>query len=286
MTEALLEKLTKVCGKHGFTPVEWVPITRFAPDSKRRKAFRARLENGSSIKARWWSDHVQAERLKMLRRDSSIPFLSSILAFDEGIILEEWIEGESLCQLSPEPEDVMEAARILAELHSTTPDFSDWRESARGVDSMKAEALKQLVELHHRGVLTLEKKRQAEKFLERAEPDHAAIGYVHGDFCGQNLVKDNSGQIWVVDNELLDLGCLDYDLGFCWFRWPLSGALWQLFFETYRGSTDRRVSAVWFWRLIAATKSVYFHTLLQPEGLKALLPRFSEVWNQPKEVPR
>ena len=100
----------------------------------------------------------------------------------------------------------------------------------------------------------------AEHILQLAadlKPPDVEVGLIHGDFCGENIVIDRSGNPIAVDNEHITLGALDYDLVKCWYRWPMTPSQRLAFRECYQSyrSTLPAIEHFRFWSICSLANS-------------------------------
>ena len=95
---------------------------------------------------------------------------------------------------------------------------------ADAVGGSSARLRARIAELQAAAVLQEHDSQRAVDLAERYAPDTCALGFVHNDFCAENIVLTPAGDCAVIDNELLGIGPLDYDLGRTWYRWPMTPA--------------------------------------------------------------
>jgi len=122
---------------------------------------------------------------------------------------------------------------------------------------VRARVTAQLQQLAATGQLEAEHVRLLDDRLQRLDPGSASTGLVHTDFCGENMVVDGDGRLWVVDNERLGIGILAYDLARAWYRWALPDAAWERFRAAYADAAPLRdaLEQPGFWNIAAAVGS-------------------------------
>jgi thiamine kinase-like enzyme len=49
-----------------------------------------------------------------------------------------------------------------------------------------------------------------------------AAGVIHRDLCPENMVRQPSGALCVIDVESAGIGARAYDLARTWYRWPMT----------------------------------------------------------------
>lgn len=171
--------------------------------------------------------------------------------------MEEWIPGQVLRE--PSPLDLQGAADLLRSLHASQPQVSEPTES------------------HLSGILDklgrVPEMAGAEGWLRRAAPTTCLWGLIHRDFCGSNLVKDESGQIWSVDNEWLIRGPLEYDLARAVNLWELDDAQASTFLQAY-GICE--ISE--YWSACALIESVHNRRKAGYATFQAPLHKLQQFW--------
>ena len=96
--------------------------------------------------------------------------------------------------------------------------------------------------------------RVARQLLDRAaerEATELTYGVTHTDFNPRNMVMNKDGEVWIVDNEDVKRGALDYDLARCWRQWPMTPAERDAFCEAYSRvrSLDSFLAHQEFWSI-------------------------------------
>ena len=70
--------------------------------------------------------------------------------------------------------------------------------------------------------------------LHATDPGAARLGLIHKDFCADNFVIDTAGALRVIDNELLDIDPIGFDLGRTFHLWPMDDGAWTAFHQRLR----------------------------------------------------
>ncbi len=254
------------------------PVATIDPNASGRSVYRIEIEAGPTIKARRLNDAATASRLFEIRRDLPAGFAP---AFDQhaNVLLEDWIEGESLGDGCPDDARVAEAGALLAQLHARTSAAGEplherrstraWRErSEQGLDSLLAG-----------GGLDAPTADRIRAALARLDPQQAIVGLVHSDFCGENMVIDASGRLHVIDNERIGIDALGFDLGRCWYRWALPPRAWERFRAAYAAGMpfSEPLENLGFWSLVAVVKSAALRARLDPARAQIPLARLREM---------
>jgi thiamine kinase-like enzyme len=132
-----------------------------------------------------------------------------------------------------------------------------------------------LAKLLAAGQLSSDDAAAAAALAERFAPTHFEVGLIHGDWCGENLVRDSSGQVWSIDSEEIAVGAYAYDLARAWSRWQLPSAVWRQFLSGYAAGGGKEISATGFpfWAVIATSAGAYFRLQRGRGGIAARLRR-------------
>jgi hypothetical protein len=229
-----------------------VAITTLTSPRHRRAVYRIELVSGETIKARRLEDEATACALHDLRRRVPAAFVP-VLARHGCVLLEPWIAGEELRDRSPSASILAVAGALLAALHAVTTAVGRSAREPATTAPWRARSERAFVELGRRGVLAAGTCERLHEILARLDPGTAAVGLVHTDFCGENMVVDGAGRLHVIDNERLSVDALGYDLGRTWSRWNLTDAQWARFAAAYAagGGPPEAFAALDFWRLVA-----------------------------------
>jgi aminoglycoside phosphotransferase (APT) family kinase protein len=163
-----------------------------------------------------------------------------VLARSGLVLLMEWIEGSPLNLMEYGPVLVRRCGALQGSMHIVpVPPDSPYR-PVDTIEDWHGRLHLGLDELAAAQVLEKHEARQAFDAAMAYAPSTYAVGFVHRDFCAENLVLRRSGGICAVDNEALAVDPYDYDLGRTWYRWPMSALQRQAYlqgYESYRSST-------------------------------------------------
>lgn len=236
-------------------------ITCLTSARQRKASFKLTLTDGRLFKAR---------RFRTLDRFSSAvalaPFIedlhfSRIVAAHGMASIEQWIAGSPLSADAVSERQANWAGALLGQLHTITDLPPDLLARAPAGSWYNNKINTHLTALVARGAL---EPALAEKIFELAlerQPATFDVGLIHGDFCADNMVISDNGEIFVVDNESLGLGAFDYDIARCLTRWPMNEALRKAFVEGYQRHRSLQVfsSHLEFWAIKALSLTVYVH---------------------------
>lgn len=167
-----------------------------------------------------------------------------------------WVEGPTLDN-SPRGADLDLAAELLAWLHTQGVARLGRRALVRSTRRLAALAARQLDELVGAGVVGA-RLAQGLAALLRGLPPTAPWAVVHGDFCGENLVRAAAHTIVSIDHEWLGWGFVDHDLARAWSRWPLGPASERRLLEHYARLRPLPPKDVMHaWRAVAVVKRLH-----------------------------
>ncbi|HEY2388549.1 MAG TPA: phosphotransferase [Candidatus Binatia bacterium] len=257
----------------GATVIAAEPVTALALPGSARFAFRVQLDDGRVVKLRRvLRPEAAARAWRSIEGESDLPF-PRVLARAGEIVVETWIDGEPPAT-PPPPAVLTDAARVLARLHAAAlaePDAPRREPTAAMLRQMRA----RLDELRERWLLDRALAEHLVDLAGRFAPAESAIGITHNDLCGENLVVDRAGMLWVVDNEAMDVGFLDYDLARTWYRWGLDAPSWAAFVAAYAaaGGAAPHESTAPFWRIAAVARSAVVRAAAAPPERDVALAR-------------
>ncbi|HJQ83044.1 MAG TPA: aminoglycoside phosphotransferase family protein, partial [Candidatus Binatia bacterium] len=234
--------------------------------------FRIVLADGRVVKARRLSRADRAARFTSVVRRLAHPRLPVVLAVVGRISVEEWVDGTPLASLPLSADRLAQAADVLGGVHATVA--LDGRRLHVRTSTKRAHRIaeEQLATLVAEGRLGRADARRLVDALDRFAPPQALRGLTHNDLCAANLVEHPDGRLYVVDNEGLRHGFLDYDLARTWYRWRMPAAAWSTFVARYarwRDPSDGLPHAP-FWRIAAVAKSA--HLRIARESTQATVP--------------
>lgn len=217
---------------------EIVPITGLAGKPLDDGAtYRVRFRSGALAKARLWPPGgdiaYQRDALSRLPADR----FPRILAVESRASLEQWFDGESLDRTGTTAGRLLESGRLLGLIHQTHAPGFDAAHRLRSTRECAHRLESRLHQLVSQGVIDESLATHVWNRATAHRPEHAVHGLSHRDFCAENLVVCR-GSVCCIDNTTFATSALDQDLARTWYRWPMSGADWQLFLEGYGECRD------------------------------------------------
>ena len=237
-------------------------------------AFRFQFADGRVLKGRYLPSVAEAQRIEYILRCVNHPSFPQVLARQRTAFLSHWIDGTPLDRVSLTADTVRRCGTLQGLLHSTLlPPENPYRpHTARCSEDGLRQRLDQLV----RAGLVAESEGHA---LLALALDHApatsAIGFVHCDFCSENIVQQASGDLYAIDSDALTVDAIDYDLGRTWYRWPMSPSLRAAYFAGYDSVRSSRDFVMHFpyWAVAAALAGVVFRLRRHPQSTDVPLSR-------------
>ena len=233
-------------------------ITTLRRSRQRRGCFRLRLADGRTVKGRLFRSTELRESVTALHSVLEGLPLSRILAVHGVATIEEWVPGVPVDPRDVDRRLTHDLAAILGTIHcrKTPPDYSP--EDTPDVDWHARRLRTQLAQLADRGHID---SQQATRLIELAvknQPSDLESGIIHTDFHLGNMIRKHNGEIWIVDNERLRFGVLDYDLARCWRYWPMAGPQREMFCKTYSAvrSLDTFLLHQPFWSICSLVNSL------------------------------
>ena len=221
----------------GFAPTEFQAIS--TRSSSGRQAWRAVLADGSKVKVRRRKDEQQADRVVEILANLDVEGFARVLGRWRRVTVEEWIEGSTLEY--PTRSEVVQAAILLRRLHDSRP--VQMESTAPHLEGV-------ICKLPLAGLEVLETP------LRELAPAECLWGLIHGDFCGNNLVRDTMQGIWCIDNEWQGTGPILYDLARTLTLWDFDEEQEACFLHAYYGK-DQAVSPGFFWTASALVESIH-----------------------------
>lgn len=256
MSEPLNHEVAAALDRAGLRICAFHRISKIHSLDARRSVYRIDLESGHTIKARRLENEETACRLFEIRRELPHSFARAFARYG-AVLLEDWIEGESLGNIPPSDAHLFDAGSLLAELHATRTVAGQPLHEMRSTAVWRNEAERRLCEICAVGALDEPDASLIRDALRRLDPKRAIFGLVHTDFCGENMVVDRTGRLRVVDNERVGVDALGFDVARTWYRWALPQPAWERFRSVYaaRVQLTEPLETVGFWRLVAVVHS-------------------------------
>jgi aminoglycoside phosphotransferase (APT) family kinase protein len=266
----------------------WQSLSTFGGPHSRRGAYAVQLRDGLRVKARVLLDDATLERVQSLQAQLAGAALAQRLWQHGRLLVDAWVEGEPLQHDACRAEDIDAAAALLADIHrrgraQPATDAASLAARRAELETLTATARDRLLQLAADGVVSasLASRMTAALHEHSLQAASAALqldtGILHGDLCAANLVREPNGRLVAVDNEALDRGFLDYDLGMTWYRWPLREPDAERFERVYAQHAQRQPRAGMFFRIVALTKGLWVRSQVDPSSLHIAQRRASEL---------
>lgn len=271
MTQEWNAEVVEALARAGLRPRAICDVATIRFPGIQRATYRVDLESGEIVKARRLEDEPTARRLAEHRRGLPDAF-APILARHGRVVLEQWVHGRFVGNTPQAAGIVREAAGLLAMLHGM-PVFADRDRHDEDTNAWRVKTESWLQALTADGALDAKAADRLRDDLERSDPGRSATGLGHFDFCGENMLLDDSARLRVIDNERVGVGPFGFDLARTRYRWALGEEDWQLFEETYAATVAREApfSDHEFWRLVVLVQSAHLRLGMVGEHLSVPL---------------
>jgi len=247
-------------------------ITGMNAPGRPKATFRLEFESGLTLKGRRLRSADDAVKMMNICSALGSPSLSEIMARNEEALLEKWIDGTPLNELSNLTADILAACgEILGTFHTTScPGRRDCGpvEIRKRTENFDAE----LQELERSNLIPMQTRLRLMRRFGQGAPSGADTGFIHGDFCAENIVLDTGHILRVIDNGSLSTGPLEEDLGRTFSRWPMDDRQKAAFLEGYSRHRDPAAFLIHsgFWIVSALAHSAVVRARADAEGAEAL----------------
>jgi len=211
------------------------PVSRHGAARETRETFRLDLADGSTWKGRRLVSPAAAARVAAVAARLDPDRFSRILAREGAALLEEWIPGETLDRLGPDPAHLAWAADTLAALHdlgAPRARCDSWLRARRELLS------RHLLRLAEAGAIQRADAVRLSDLALSDAPEGVQVRLVHRDLCPENIVVDVAGRLRCVDNVTVRAGAPEEDLARTCYRWPLDGQARDRFLRAYGARRD------------------------------------------------
>ena len=271
--------VAEALAREGLDVIAYERISRFDGAFTRRHAYRVTLADGRTIKARRTLGEAQAQQVYAVLRGLGHDRFARVLSRHGAVLLEEWVEGIALSSATVGPAQVLEAAGLLAELHGldTADGGPVHGEASTEVRLRRIGTC--LARLADAGALSRRDAAALGATIRQLDPHRARTGFVHLDFCPENMVIDARGRLRVIDNESMTVDAFAYDLARAWYRGAWPPAEWARFEDEYRrcGGPGAAAGSPLFWRIAAVAEGALARWEADPARAHAPLERLREL---------
>jgi len=246
-----------------------VPLVAATPvgELSASQAFRLDFADGRTLKGRQLATAREAARTEYVLRCVHHPAFPSVLARHDRAILTDWVDGTQLNQVDLTPALARRCGALQGLLHRTPlPPATPYQ--PRIELRSEARLRKDLGALAQAGLIDANEVQALCALALRHAPSSCAVGFVHTDFCGENIIVRQSGDLCVVDNDALTVDELDFDLGRTWYRWPMpvpQRAAYLAGYDALRSSRDFATHFP-FWAVAATVASAVFRLRHMPQA--------------------
>lgn len=203
-----------------------------------RATFRLTLADGRVLKGRRLDAVADAERIHAVVAALGRPELPRVVARGGAALLEEWLDGAPLGRAVPAAGFVARCGGLLGAIHATPADPARWGAGAAPPGRYRAGLAWSLDGLVADGVLRAAVAAELRALADAHLPAAVATGFVHRDFCGENIVRGPGGRPRVVDSGNVGVDAYDLDLARTWYRWRLPAAARRAFETGYGERRD------------------------------------------------
>jgi len=262
--ESLGEDFAEIVSRVGSQLREVVPLTRLTFRKERSGCYRLRFADGSVFKYRGMLSAHRAKTVEHLISRIGSPRIPRVLDRCGTGLLIEFVDGHPARRPVQTHELLAETAALQGKIHRT-----DAADLLAGTPPLEiADVIEKLAQRIQRLVaLQAITEREAEELTELAMsevPQASEIGVAHYDYCAENLLVSEAIGFYVIDNESIQIGTLDYDLARTWYRWPMSPTERAVYWESYGRFRDPGSFSAFFlfWAIAVMVSSA----LLRLEG--------------------
>jgi Phosphotransferase enzyme family len=267
--------LVSLVGTIDATLIEVMPLSGVGYPGYQPSAFRLRFADGRLLKGRRFGSTSQAATVEYVLQCLGHPGFPRVLARSGSALLTEWIAGQPLHLVDCTAQLLRQSGTLHGFMHTVpVPKESPYRPCTT-LQPWHTALECNLAELAKAGVLERDEAVRAFELAMRFVPGNYAVGFIHSDFCAENLVRRPSGEVWVVDDETLKLDPYDYDLARTWYRWPMSPLQREAYldgYHRYRSSKDF-LTHFPYWGIAALANSAVFRLRKQKDATSVPLRR-------------
>ena len=235
-------------------------LTRWPSPAHPRAAWRLQFADRGTLKGVRFNGLTVADRVERLLRLLGDQHFPPIVARRGSAMLFRWIEGQPPTDHEPQDGFLRRCALLHGWIHTANVEGPPGGSGESAVD-WGARLETAFNELKRFGV---DVRSEAATLLPVARehvPAVAMTGIIHGDFCAENLIVEQGGRLFVVDNETLQVEALDYDLARTWYRWPMRCDEWRDYRKAYceqRDSADFEAHFP-YWAVLVLAESALWH---------------------------
>jgi hypothetical protein len=235
-------------------------LTRWPSPAHPRAAWRLQFADRSTLKGVRFNTPAVADQVEPLLRLLGDQHFPPIVARRGSAMLFRWIEGQPLRDYELQAGFLRRCALLHGWIHMAKVERAPGGSAGSMADwGVRLEAA--FNELRRSGVHVRTEAATLLPVAREHVPARAMTGIIHGDLCAENLIVEPRGRLFVVDNETLQVGALDYDLARTWYRWPMRLDEWRDYREAYseqRNSADFEAHFP-YWAVLVLAESAVWH---------------------------
>jgi aminoglycoside phosphotransferase len=261
------------------TPIlEAVSIMTIPAPDQRKACFRVTLADGQILKARRMRTSADVDRITRLLSLLDARYFPPVLAHHGCAFLTRWIPGAPVDEHEWTPARLRACAALQAMLHRL-PVSADLAPLRRRPTKWEQHLDTRLDELVGRQALEARQARQIKRLALAEAPSTPSTAICHTDFCGQNVIVTDAGEVCVIDNEAITVDAPEYDLARTWYRWLMAPSQQQAYADGYGAHAHVARFAAHFlhWALIAVVDSATFRTRVGAASAHVPLERLASL---------
>lgn len=262
------QDIVKALIHYGLSDFHLTPLPTKMSSARRCASFRVDVGQSTILKARRMRNEAAARRQQALRVDLPCAF-APVLFRCGAILLEKWIVGRPLNDVPfiQDKTHIRQAAELLSVLHAWPTAGEIALPIPGDITRLREDVVSSLFDLCATGKLDERAANRLIKTVETSAPEETLHCLIHTDLCGENLVVDPTGRLFVIDNEHFRVGPAGLDLARSWYRWGWYQndhfpTAWNVFREAYERCGGRQDALIHeqFWRISAAVISARLRT--------------------------
>lgn len=260
--------------------IEVQSITTLRSNDPRRETYLLRFASGQLLKGRTLRCREMLSRMQYVHRHMQKGTFSRIVATHGEALLEEWVTGTPLDQLALHPSLIHRCGEMLAQIHTTSAPRREW--SRTNVDPVMRDIWEELRQLQ---IFSRAECDRLWKLAQQYRPASMEVGFVHRDFCAENLVFDGE-RLCSIDNVSLSIESLDQDIARTWYRWNMQPRQWETFLAGYRQHRDvgQYLAHQPFWNLLVLISAAVFRVRCEVPESAVPIRRLIEFLQHPEQA--
>jgi hypothetical protein len=215
-------ELSGVVQTLGLSLIAAAPLAGDGYPGYQPSAFRLETADGRTLKGRVFATVAGAEEAEYVAVSLPAGIVPPILLRAGAAMVTEWADG-----VRPEgdrctPALLRQCGAVHATVHLQPLPEQQKRRSAGRLKWRSPVLAERAAALGAAGVLSSGDVALAIEVARQYAPQSADLGLSLGDFCPENAIVRDSGQVCFIDHETLAIEHCDYDLARTWYRWPMS----------------------------------------------------------------